>query len=68
MLLSNSPERTYRTELDRLGGIAVNRSQSRVLLAERVAGSSIIAPRRNNIAHLHRPWRASKIRHISNFG
>jgi len=27
---------------------------------ERVAGCGFIVPRRNNIAHLHRPWRATR--------
>jgi len=29
---------------------------------ERVAGCGIIAPRRSNSAHLHRPWRAPQPR------
>jgi hypothetical protein len=40
-------------------GAALNRSRSRVRGIWRVAGCGIIAPRRNNIAHLRRPWRAT---------
>ncbi len=31
-----------------------------IALAKRVIGGSFIALRRNNIAHLHRPWRATQ--------
>jgi hypothetical protein len=42
-------------------GAALNRSRARVRGSRRVVGSGIIAPRRNNIAHLHRPRRAKEI-------
>jgi hypothetical protein len=32
---------------------------SQIYRLERVAGFGIIASRRRNIAHLHRPWRAT---------
>ena len=32
---------------------------SQLCRSTRVAGRAIIAPRRNNSAHLHRPWRAT---------
>jgi hypothetical protein len=34
-------------------------SPSQIYRLERVAGCGIIAPRRSNSAHLHRPWRAT---------
>lgn len=39
-------------------GAALDRRRSRILGFWRVLGCDVIAPRRNNIAHLHRPWRA----------
>src|SRR5713226_3758957 len=42
--------------------VARNRKLSQTGRPERAAGARIIAPRRNNIAHLRRPWRASKIK------
>ena len=38
--------------------VALNRGRSHVLGFKRVMGSDIIALRRSNSAHLHRPWRA----------
>jgi hypothetical protein len=35
-----------------------DRSRSQTCRLEHVAGPGIIASRRSNIAHLHRPWRA----------
>jgi hypothetical protein len=40
-------------------GAAPNRRQSRILGFWRVIGCGVIVPRRNNIAHLRRPWRAT---------
>jgi hypothetical protein len=42
-------------------GAAPSRRQSHILGFGLVIGSGIIAPRRNNIAHLRRPWRATSI-------
>jgi hypothetical protein len=38
-------------------GVVLNRGRSRVLRFRSVVGSGVIAPRRTNSAHLHRPWR-----------
>ena len=38
-----------------------NRKPSQCFRSKRTTGSSIIAPRRRSSAHLHRPWRASRI-------
>jgi hypothetical protein len=40
-------------------GVARSRRASQIYRLERVAGPRIIAPQRNNSAHLHRPWRAN---------
>jgi len=41
------------------------KSQSIVEWAfDSVAGRDIIAPRRSSSAHLHRPWRAIKFKHL----
>ena len=40
-------------------GAALNRSRSRVRGSWRVVSCALIAPRRSNIAHLRRPWRAT---------
>src|ERR1700736_848361 len=40
-------------------GVARDRSPSLVIRPDRVGGRCIIALRRSNSAHLHRPWRAN---------
>ena len=40
-------------------GVAQDRGPSQICRLERVAGCGVIASRRSNSAHLHRPWRAS---------
>src|SRR5258708_32208468 len=42
-----------------LAGMVQDRTLSQIYRLERVAGCGIIAPRRTNSAHLHRPWRAT---------
>src|SRR5215468_1105484 len=44
----------------RLGGVR-NRSPSQISRLKRAAGFTIIAPQRNNSAHLHLPWRAISV-------
>src|SRR5712671_2126201 len=44
--------------------VAQNRRQSETYRLERMAGRGIIAPRRSNSAHLHRPWRAIQIKRL----
>ena len=39
-------------------GVAQDRSPSLAIRPDRLGGRCIIAPRRSNSAHLHRPWRA----------
>lgn len=39
-------------------GAVQNHRPSQIYRLELVQGARIIAPRRNNSAHLHRPWRA----------
>jgi hypothetical protein len=39
-------------------GVEQNRKPSQIRRLERAAGHGIIAPRRGNSEHLHRPWRA----------
>jgi hypothetical protein len=36
-----------------------------VIRPDRLSGRCIIAPRRSNSAHLHRPWRANKINYVA---
>src|SRR5216683_4819614 len=58
--LSKGNRTTLRNREDRRPrGVAKNRRASRIIRPERATGHRIIAPRRNNSSHLHRPWRAT---------
>jgi hypothetical protein len=46
-----------RSDGARRGSPVQNLRPSQMCRLGRVAGSGIIEPRRNNSAHLHRPWR-----------
>src|SRR5262249_7516037 len=46
-----------------LGGVVLDRRPSLSCRLARATGCDIIVPRRKSIAHLHRPWRATR-RHV----
>jgi hypothetical protein len=50
-----------------VSGVVQNRRPSQICGLERVADSGIIAPRRNTSAHLHRLWRANKVRQLDSW-